>query len=144
MFPAVPQKGAALSTFASAVRSRPVSANAYLLSAWRAMALPYVLKDDTRFLVSALPQFGLASTPSGCGRMSEKPIDQVRARRAMPTNAPAKPRKRVPLSNEIRDDYLRLQGYWLNLADSYEFADRVLNSTNEHDRERRDFLKGKQ
>ena len=74
--------------------------------------------------------------------MSEKLNDQVRACLAHADECARKTENAA--SDETRDDYLRLQGYWLNLADSYESADRLLNSTNEHDRERHDFLKGKQ
>jgi hypothetical protein len=74
--------------------------------------------------------------------MSEKLNDQVCACLAHADECARKAENAA--SDETRDDYLRLQGYWLNLADSYESADRLLNSTNEHDRERHDFLKGKQ
>jgi hypothetical protein len=96
----------------------------------------------TCFWLARCPNLVSLQTFRVWSAMSEKPNDQVRACLAHADECARKAEKAA--SNEIRDDYLRLQGYWLNLADSYESADRVLNSTNEHDRERRAFLKGKQ
>jgi hypothetical protein len=74
--------------------------------------------------------------------MTEKLHDKVRACLARAEECARKAQSAA--SDETRGDYLRLQRHWLNLADSYEAADRLLNSTNEHDRKRHDFLKGKQ
>lgn len=39
-------------------------------------------------------------------------------------------------SEEIREDYLRLQKNWLNLACSYELAERLTNASKENKRRR--------
>jgi hypothetical protein len=40
------------------------------------------------------------------------------------------------LTDERREDFLRLQQSWLTLARSYEFAERLLDFTNENKRNR--------
>jgi hypothetical protein len=40
------------------------------------------------------------------------------------------------LTEETREDFLRLHKSWLNLARSYEFAERLLDFTNENGRRR--------
>ena len=39
-------------------------------------------------------------------------------------------------SEELRDDFLRLQRSWLNLAHSYEFTERLTAFTRENERNR--------